>query len=127
MKPPLKFGEVEWMSWDNLDDEQQRSALRLWADIARPRRAVDRYSFAVSKTREVVMVGRYEGPAEAPEVELCEFCDGDGWFECQACDGIGQAIKECEFGVEHEVPCRPCDESGYVECEKCHGTGSEES
>lgn len=125
---PLKFGDVDWIEWDALDKEQRRAALALWRDIPSPRRMSDFYGYAVERaTGRVVLVGRYEGPEEEPEVALCETCDGKGSFECENCDGRGEHTAECDLRHEHDVDCDECDAEGTVDCDDCQGTGSEEA
>lgn len=115
MSQPLKFGDVEWISWDEFSDMHSYrigDALKLWRSSPEPRSPLDECEIGVRRENGAPEMIRFgDIPAEAP----CEDCAGLGEEPCDDCGGAG--IVECDRGAEHD--CDSCDGLGKMDCETC--------
>jgi len=67
-----------------------------------------------------------EGQLNRNQDESCDYCLGDGYQECQDCDGEGSIDSGNVVGVNHQVvyeECGDCWGDGVVNCQECEGEG----
>ncbi len=79
------------------------------------------FDFAKSKIQDLFVASIFTKDDDEVR-ETCEYCDGNGYTDCDDCYNGHNTCQECDG--EGKIDCTTCDGTTKEDCPECNGSGS---